>query len=150
MTGVQTCALPIYTAIIHHTEQVYESTSNLKSNVKPRSPVCTPKRTMSNGITGCLYGEFGTDRSTLNHSPQTVTHRQQKMLLSAKSSPLPPKHTKNRQHTNSIGSTFSQQRDKQYNMNPQETQQQNPQLRIAHMPSGLSLEPVPHDTDSVR
>lgn len=137
-------------ATIHRTEQVYESTSNKNPNAKLRSPVSTPKRNMSNGITGCLYGELeiddnATDCSRLNHSPLVLSHRPQKMILSTKSSPLPPKH-KNHQHCN-IGSS-QPPRDK-HNTNLQEKPQLQ-QIRIAHMPSGLSVEPEPYDTDSVR
>ena len=130
------------------TAQLNESTAN----ISPSSASRARKRSLSNGITGCLYGELeiddnATDCSILNSSPPRFSHRQLKVPAAAKLSPLLPMHDRNPHHTNT-GS--SQQQQQQQQRSKQNMYQQQEHIRIAHMPSGLSVEPEPFDTESVR
>jgi hypothetical protein len=138
------------TIIKQSAERLEESKPHTASgrNTKPKSSVPSPTPCMSNGITGCFYGELemddnATDCSILNNSPPGLSHRHQNAALPTNSSPRPPKHN-NHKNTNTGSSP------QRYNNHHPSQSQQHQQIRISHMPSGLSVEPEPFDTESVR
>ncbi len=145
-TTTKTVPSEITAATTEGTAQINESTANIGPSAASR----VRKRSLSNGITKCWYGELeiddnATDCSILNRSPPRLSsHGQLKVPSATKLSPLPPKHHIHHAHTNTGSSSQQQQRSKQNMYPPPE------HLRIAHMPSGLSVEPEPLDTESVR
>jgi hypothetical protein len=122
---------------------------------KPKSSISSPNRCLSHGITGCWYGDLemddnATECSMSNHSPPVLSHhRHINATIPTKSSPLPPKHNMNHNHTTPYDSP---PRYNNSNNNPHSNSTQSPHqsIRINHMPSGLSVEPEPLDTESVR
>ena len=142
------------------TIQQRPASSDVSTPTRPTSSISSPNRcNMSNGITGCLYGELEIDDNATecsirnSSSPLVRSHRQQNATVTSKSSPLPPKHKNINTGSSSSSSSSSSSPQRYQNNNqqhPNPHQLSHPQIRIAHMPSGLSVEPEPFDTESVR
>jgi hypothetical protein len=106
------------------------------------------KRSSSNAIfNGCFVNELEIDDnetdSSIRYSPARYypNQQQQHTTKTSKSHPLlPPTHNNESIRKQSIVNGTS--------LKHQQHQQQ--QIRIAHMPSGLSVEPDPYDLESVR
>jgi hypothetical protein len=127
------------------------------ANTSPKSmtsntvkPSFTKKGSSALSITGCFYNELEIDDSATDCSPRTaqeqssspVQRRQQQLPIPSKSS-IPP-HLPKSVSSSTIGS--------RHNSTNQQQLQSNRRLKqhIAHMPSGLSVEPDPYDVESVR